>query len=312
MILKNVDKLYADYRHGFFSKRDFEGKLFEYIMKNPASVGVFGMSKNESRDLLCRLYPRISRAIEKYDEKKGGFSAYLNSIIHFGGKEEKVKYYKQRESEYMFFSESALEEAACSEESFPYGVEAAKQIGACGVKVKTSRQSLETQLKQRAAPAKTGAQANHLPNKKQLLMMVLKLYYLADDNFISGAAEFLDISKEELEEKIEKLKHLRLEKDENAKRAQCRYYSQYYRCKVLEKKLAGTEKNTIEHSRVQRELEANRQRFIKYRDKYRALRREASNSEVAGVLGMSKGSVDSALCLAKRKCEKIIQERLCI
>ncbi len=80
-------------------------------------------------------------------------------------------------------------------------------------------------------------------------------------------------------------------------------YSQYYRCIVYEKRLEYLQENSAAYLKLKAQREKARKRLEKMRKRAASVRTEPTNNEIAEILGLSKGTVDSSLFNLKAKWE---------
>jgi hypothetical protein len=100
---------------------------------------------------------------------------------------------------------------------------------------------------------------------------------------------------------VDRLHGVRLKKEESRKRLADAAHCQYYRNLFYERRLSFQYKDTEAYCRFSRRLDRGRQRLERLRVRMRALRMEATNAEVAALLGIPKGTVDSRVSLIKSR-----------
>jgi hypothetical protein len=132
-------------------------------------------------------------------------------------------------------------------------------------------------------------------NPKQLLALILKCYYYISDEFIDKIAAHTEYDKKILKEMIEKLRAIREKREDEIYRMKERIYGQFYRCIAYEYRLSFLTDNTAVWSKLKQRLEKARVRLEKMRNRLLKVKTYPSNREIAGVIGITKGSVDASL-----------------
>jgi hypothetical protein len=87
-----------------------------------------------------------------------------------------------------------------------------------------------------------------------------------------------------------------------------RIYGQFYRCIVYEHRLSYITENTTMYYKLKQRLIKARNRLEKMRKRVLKVRTYPSNREIAGVIGVTKGSVDATLYKLRAKL-KAIEEK---
>jgi hypothetical protein len=130
---------------------------------------------------------------------------------------------------------------------------------------------------------------------------MLKSYNYMSQDFLERASPALNMGQEELKNLIDRLRELRLRRDENIRALRERIYTQFYRCIVLEKKLKNTVSDSDRHDKLQNRLIRGRLRLQSMRKRLSRMKTAASNREVAQILESAKGTIDAHLFDAKEK-----------
>jgi hypothetical protein len=267
-----LTKLLNRYSLGLISKKELEGHIFKFILDNYQQFHPYGWNKEDYMDYLCWLYPRISRAIENYQDTGASFDAYINSLVYWGSKEYRALEMDHHVAEYTCWKAKALDEAACHEEEDVYS-------------------ELEPAF-------------NSVSNPRQILVLLLKSYYYLSSNFLDRISPALNIDKEKLRQLIEGLRMLRLQREEEIRELRERIHSQFYRCMVFEKKLKLAPPNSCRHEKMQRCLVRGRKRLESMRKRLAGMKTVASNRQVAQILESAKGTIDAHLYTVKAKEKK--------
>jgi len=299
-----INKLFCDFRDKIITKRDFEGKLYEQILNRPETVGLFGESKEACIELLCGLYPRLSRSIDNYNPEKGKFTTYINNMIQFAKKENKTRSQQWQEREYAFLANRLQEKMLHESEAEFLGQDMPCYLEYINFKSeKTIAADEECKKESKKEGKKRPGTVTF--TEKQILILVLKSYYFLSESFIERIAERSGIDKKIIHLYIERLHFMRLKKETSITKAQQKHDVQQLRCIVSERKLQKCEKNTLSYRVLEEKVNKKREKLKKTGEKFKAMRREASNREVGIVLGISKGTVDSNLFLIRQKWDQI-------
>jgi hypothetical protein len=136
---------------------------------------------------------------------------------------------------------------------------------------------------------------------KYILLVLLKSYYYVSDRLVNKVASALDISPEVLGRMIDTLHGLQLEKIERLNKLTAATHRLYYRCISYDRQLANQIENPQYHGLLLRRLERGRQRLSNMRKRLKSMRIEATNSDLAKVLGVPKGTIDSRMATIKNK-----------
>jgi hypothetical protein len=147
-------------------------------------------------------------------------------------------------------------------------------------------------------------------NPRQLLILILKCYYYLSDDFIERAAPAVGLESSRLKMMVEKLRNLRRLHDDRVYFLRERIYCQFYRCIILEKRLDATPENTIRAARLKERLERSRARLEKMRYRLSRTRVYPSNLEIAEIIGIPKGTIDSNLYALKHRRNTGHEKRL--
>ena len=271
-----LNSLYFQYASNIIERDEFEGLVYQYLIKNQEKTGLSHWKCDDYNDYLSWIYPRLHNTIDSYHDTGASFDAYISSIVHRTSREYRVK----------LITNSVIEYAAWS-----------VQVPDMYVYEETPAYLYDRQ-------------ENMLPqffdykgrkNPKQLLALILKCYNYVSDDFINRIAEYTGIDSEKLREMLDKLRTIRQKKDNQIYYMKERIYCQYYRCIVYEKRLSYIPENTSTHIRLKYRLEKARQRLESMRKRITGIRTDATNREVADVIGISKGAVDSNLHRLKKK-----------
>ncbi|MDR2630220.1 MAG: hypothetical protein LBC60_04790 [Spirochaetaceae bacterium] len=263
-----LNELFENYRSGILDKKQLEGQIFQFILDNYKQFHLLQWEKEDCIDYLCWLYPRISKAIDKYQEMGTSFDAYIGALVYYSSRE-----YRFRETDHYFSEDSWWKEKANelsvrnAEPEYPEIPSAYKPVS----------------------------------NPQQILVLLLKSYHFASDDFISRVAPAIGIETEKLKGMVDELRILRLDKEEQIQGLKERIHCQFYRCISFERRMLAAPQDSIFQKKIQERLNRARIRLESMRKRLSTMRFEATNRQIAIVLGVPKGTVDSTLHAAKIK-----------
>jgi hypothetical protein len=267
----SLEVYYQQYVCGKLSKKELEGIIFRVILKNYKRFRLYSWSEGECIDYLCWLYPRISRTIDRYKSCGSSFDRYIRSLVRWSSKE----YYAKESNQQLM--ESAYLDTTVTE--------------------------MEVSDPEPEYPEPEG-DLNPVSNPRQILILLLKSYYHVSEDFIGRIAPVIGIEKEKLCLMIDMLRNRRYERDERIRLIRERLHSLYYRCIHFERRLLTLTEGSVEEIRIRRCLEKGRLRIRTLRERLKSIRLDATNRQVAEILGVPKGTVDSSLFAIKSR-EKI-------
>jgi len=99
---------------------------------------------------------------------------------------------------------------------------------------------------------------------------------------------------------IDELRKLRSSKDTEISELRERLYCQHYRCLAYQKRLNCSQPGTDYYVKMKDRFERARKRFLAMRKRLGGVRMGATNRMIATVLGVPKGTVDTALYVLKK------------
>jgi DNA-directed RNA polymerase specialized sigma24 family protein len=264
-----LNRLLKEYQQGRLSREDLEGKLFMYVREHPSKFSPFKMKKDCWHDFISWLYPRLHKAVDQYNDRGSSFDAYILATVQLSAKEYGLRMREHRMIERLWWNTKAEEAVVADVEEPEYLAEA-------------------------AIPEK-------LPNRRQVLMLLLKSYYQLSDLHLEKLAPPLGVKKEDLERMIDDLRITRLQREETISSLKERIHSQFYRCLSFEKRMNSCPRFSVHWHKMKRCLEIARKRLATMRDRLQTIRIGASNREIAKVMKVSKGTVDSNLYAVRLK-----------
>jgi hypothetical protein len=145
-----------------------------------------------------------------------------------------------------------------------------------------------------------------IPNPRQILILTLKAYYFLQPDFIQKIAPYIGMDFDKINSLIDAIKIKRENKEKELHNMRERLYSQYYRCLSFENRLKDSFPGTMRRTKLTTTLDRAKTRLSKIRKRLSIVRLDASNKEVAEVLGITKGAVDSTLHILRKHYSKLI------
>jgi len=262
----SLNDLYERYSAGLMKKKELEGEIFKSIQDNVHRFGLVGWNKEDSDDYISSLYLRISRAINTYQETGSSFETYIGAMVRLTAKEFRTR--KMR---------GYLEEDAAWITQLP-------DIYAC-----------ENELEYHEHISPEPETPIKLKNPRQLLILILKCCSHVSNDFLEKVSPHLGIEAKELSEMVGYLKEQRKKREMETATLREKISHQFYRCIYLEKKLQYMAMDGAAAQKFKKQLVMGRDRLSKIRKKLTQRRIEPSNLQIAKLLGITKGTVDSVL-----------------
>jgi hypothetical protein len=257
----SLNGVYAEYSAGLLEKKILEGEIFRAIKENMRHLVNWDRADND--EYLSWLYPRISQAIGSYRETGSSFESYIGSMVRMTAKEFRSRKVRTYVSEYAAWM-SALPDMYTHEDPPEY---------VC------VEEEDDTKTEK----------------PRQLLILVLKCCCYVSDDFLEKAAPRLGIPAEDLKRKVRYLKTLREKREQCNADLQEKANYQFYRCIFYEKRIKALPETSITAQRLKGKLERGRERLANLRERLAKRLPDPSNSQIAKLLGISKGTVDSVL-----------------
>jgi len=264
----------------------FEGLTFIYLLNNRAKIIAKKWKNDEYEEFISWFYPRLNKAIDSYKETGSSFEAYLSNIVRTAAKEYRMRIVINEVTEQSAWN-AQIPEFFTREEPPVYSHD----------KSDSEISQIILQIKGRKNP-------------KQLLALILKCYYFLSEDFIEKIAVHTEIDKKILKEMIEKLRIMREKREDHIYRMKERVYGQFYRCIVYEHRLSYVTENSPAYINLKNRLEKARKRLEKMRNRKLKVRTCPSNREIAGVIGITKGSVDANLFKLRTKLNALAEKSI--
>jgi RNA polymerase sigma factor (sigma-70 family) len=279
-----LNELFRQYAWGELEKKQFEGLIFEFILENHRSFRLYDWDKEDYIDYVCWLYPRLSRAIDNYRETGASFEAYIASMVRWSAREYRSRQADHHITEYAAWTLRSSELMVHnSEPEYPMP-ESTTPPQADGVWTLRNESSQQTVI-----------------NPRQILFLLLKSYYFVSDDFLDRIAPRMGMEKEKLASMVNRLRELRIDREEEIRCLRERIHCQFYRCITFEKRLNAAPESSAHYAKMKSRLERARIRLTAMRKRLAGIRTDATNRQIAEVLGVPKGTVDSNLHALKKR-----------
>jgi len=261
-----LNKLYEDYATGLLTKKEFEGSIFKTIRENAQFFGLVGWNRQECDDYISSLYLRIKKAIDAYEDIGSSFESYIGSMVRLTARE-----YRSRQMR------GYCEETAAWIAHLP-------DLYIC-------ENEAEYDEHKTAEPEDSAL----LTNPRQLLILVLKCCHYISGDFLEKIAPKLNLSPRTLSEMVNHLKWQYDKRITDIIALREKLNGQFYRCILCEKKLQASLPNSALAQQLKVQLVNGRKKLEKTRERYARSRLDPTNAQIAKLLGITKGTVDSVL-----------------
>jgi len=267
---KPLSELYRLYDTGNLSRKDFEGRIFQYLFDNFNRYHLFDGNRDRWDEFLSWLYPRFARAIELYRDLGSSFDAYITGLLYGASREYRCREADHRMTEYMCWQAKAEEMRVCESEieysggrndiSIPEGI-----------------------------------------NPRQILLLLLKSYHFVTDEYVKRVTGAIGMESDLVINMIVKLRERRSERETKVLDYRERIYCQHYRCLAYQERMNAAQPGTEYYVKMKGRFERARRRFLAMKNRLKGMRLDASNQMIAEVLGIPKGTVDSGLFKIKNQ-----------
>jgi hypothetical protein len=284
----SLSQYLQEFYSGNMDKRELEGKIFQHILTNRA-IYAPKCPKDEFVDFLCWLYPRISQSIVRFKDAGTKFKTYIGTTVRYAFREYQTNFLDHDDTENAYWDCKIREMDVC-EPDIDYGYDAPE----CILSPLPPSKPSGKQRKQRVI------------NPAQALFTLLKSYYHVSPDFIAKIAPFIGVDESKITDLIEKLRTIRHKKERIIGELCENIHSQYYRCLSFERRLQRNGITMRHHDNLNDRLVRGRQRLHNMRSRLKSMHIEASNSELASVLGIPKGTVDGVISKVKKTEGKIM------
>jgi hypothetical protein len=225
-----------------------------------------GMKYTNADDFVSWIYPRISRALDRYTNKGLSFDYYVHSLIRVSAKEYCRRLRTRQITEQTWWDAHARDMVFYEKEP------------------EYDEQGKDFPL---------------VSNPKQVLILLLKSYHYLSDSYLRRAAPAIGMNMDDLKNMVDTLRNQRLYKDEEIRRMADRVHSQFYRCLTFEKRMLLSPIDSARRLKLKTSLEGARKRLENMRKHLASMRSNAPNWQIANIIGIPKGTVDSCLYTIK-------------
>jgi DNA-directed RNA polymerase specialized sigma24 family protein len=272
-MLSLEDHFYA-YKKGEMSKNHFVSLVFVHIQKNIRRY-LQRIDDEDAMDYLIWMYPRLNNAIDRYVFQNSSFEAYIATTVRLGIREYREQTKTRREMEFSYW------EADCKEKDTLNRYE--------------NIQHEEDKAEVRYIRNK---------NRKKILILLLKCYRFLDDSYIRKAAGALGMSFDELLYYISMIKKKREERDAAISVLRDQMQGQFYRYLSYQNCLVKAD-TKLKYHELQKRIQRHHKRLVNVRKRYWKAVKSPSNSEIAEVLGIAKGTVDTVINRARKAAREL-------
>lgn len=279
-----LNDLYLKFKTGKIDRSEFEGSIYNYYLNNQNKTCLSHWNTDEYEDYISWFYKRLRKAIDSYVNTGSSFEAYMAKFMLISSREYRVRVTTGTITEYYTWS-VRVPDLYTREEPPVYNYDHSDEILSKLIEDQNGRKST-----------------------KRMLALILKCYHYASDDFIEKISPKIGIGKKELKEMTEKIRKLRQKKDDEVYLLKERIYCQFYRCAVYEKRLSLLNENSTARDKLNQKYIRAKKRLENMRKRLSLIRTEATNSQIAEVMGVKKGTVDSSMHKLKVKLNLLSDE----
>ena len=280
LALLSLNSLYDEYQAGELRRTEIEVLIYRYLVNNQDKTCLSHWKRDEYEDYLSWFYPRIQKTIDSYQDIGASFEAFMAKILLISSKEYRVRITSDSITEYSVWS-------AQVPDMYTMYVQEKPPV--------YSSNNIEKTISGLIISKK------NRKNTRRVLALILKYYYYISEDFAERIAPKLGIKKKELLEMLKKIRTIRQKRDDKIYYMQERTQTQFLRCLIYEKKLSLVEYKETLYNKWKLRLEKARVRLEKMRKRMKSIRTEATNKQIAEIIGISKGTVDASLHRLKVK-----------
>ena len=275
---KSLNELYKDFSTGKIKKKEFITAIFNNIREYKKLPQ--GWNLDDYNDYISWLYPRICSSIISYQETGSAFENYLNSMLKMSQKEFRSNQRKTNIEETAAWI-TQVTEFSVNEQEPVYNEIIADQNN----------------------------EITKIRNKRQLLILILKCCAHVSIDFLEKVSPLLRIEYEELKRMINVLRKNQRKRNVYVSDLKEKINTQFFRCILYEKKLKDIPAESITAQKLRELLERGRKRLDNMRKRLENAHTGPSNIQIAKILGVSKGTIDSTMYNIKNKINKERKEK---
>jgi DNA-directed RNA polymerase specialized sigma24 family protein len=281
-----LDERFVDFTDGHISRHELESDIFSCVIENYQVFGITCKRRDEVIDFYAWAYQRLSGAINRYEDVGANFSSYIYGILRYSFKE-----YSRVSAAHSNIEKSTWEEIAMQ----------AVSDGHTNYSTGTNDYD-EDECENVLAEFKLNNKAieNLKRNPRQILILLLKSYYFISERLMQKVAEITHVPIERIAALVQEVRELRVKQDEKVVKIEERLTTEFHHCMFYKKRLQdGTNSEEICASAAI-SLERCERRIAKLRERLANINLSATNRQIADVLGIAKGTVDSSVYNAKK------------
>ncbi len=298
-------------------KETIFGHIASLVYSSHAALGFD--DEDAASDALIKYKSRITRLVDRFQDRGLPFDAYLATSLRFLAKT--VRRERRREAERRFICErAAMDDYAESwaREEQRGGTSSAEgysamQPGVCDpLRSHNMKQTESVSFGGKCTTSKRRprAKGGRLPRRdmqsvrsSRLVFLAVKCAWELDDESVGRIAETAGVPRDWLTQAVgqarrslepERLRYERIIERRN---------SSWCRCRLLETRLEQ-ENDPPTRAKLKFSLERERRRLKKAREELSALKPIVPNAVVARILGVPKGTVDSGLYYLRKQQQK--------
>jgi hypothetical protein len=235
-------------------------------------------------DFYISFYPKLIKLITSFEFKGISFNAILRNTLKWQVRSFYKKHSKKKKIDYCLKFHCMIEAESVSD--------SAAEDAACADLALSKCASKHFDILPEGVVRKKGL-------RRQLIMLALKSSYFIDDNYIKKISELSGCSSEWLAESIDMLRRNNLHRKERHEKYNIRISKAYMNlCRIhreIEKSCGYLERNYLDKKKDQYALRLKR--ATEARNKVNL---SPSNQQIAELMELPKGSVDSGLYFLKK------------
>ena len=259
---QTINDMYIGYLSGEITREDLEAMIYNYYIFNQEKTSLCHWKRDDYEDYISWFYPRLQKAIDNYHDTGSSFEAFAGRYFLVSAKEYRGRIAANTLTEYSAWR-ALLPDMYVREEPPVY--------------IHNNVEYIINNL----TIDKSGRK-----NTRRLLALVLKCYYYISDNFAEKIASKLEINKKDLLEMLKKIRVIRQKKDDDIYLLKERINTQFIRCLIYEKKLSIAKENTNAFIQLTLKRKKARERLERMRKRLKSIRTEATNKQIAQVIGI--------------------------
>jgi DNA-directed RNA polymerase specialized sigma24 family protein len=279
-----VNGMYRSFSRGELDRESFLAVCCLYVEQ--AAVQLFRVSRTEREDTVSEFYPRLCRIVRRYEDNGSSFEAYLTVSLRYfcRGRLMRLRRLQMRELLQGDISDSLM---VAETPDYTAALEANGRPG--------------------FFPATAGFITDSRERdtvRRHLLICFCKNFPLLDDGEIRMYMKYLEIPLI-LVESLQayttdrRQRYIRRRNDYITQRD--RHFARMHSLHHMARQEYSPERKTA----LMKKSESHRRIWQYYRDRLKRQNVHLSNREVGDLLGIPKGSVDSAMANLSRRLEKL-------